>query len=165
MSSPFRAVFGTNAERAPNPDEQILTGSPTVSSESTDPAVRTVMIIGKTLVFKGELSADEDMILHGQLEGTLTHSESVTIGPSGMVVGDIHARHITIKGTVDGDLHATEAVVIAPSAHVTGDIIAPRVSIVEGAEFNGSVEMRKVTAETPAAEGPGTGSRRGSRAR
>jgi len=164
MASPFKAVFGGNAERAPTSDEQILTGSPTVSAESTDPGVRTVMIIGKTLVFKGELSADEDMILHGQLEGTLTHSESVTIGASGSVVGDIHARHITIKGTVDGDLHASESVVIAPSAHVTGDIIAPRVSIVEGAEFNGSVEMRKVT-EAPAAEAPSTGLRHGSRAR
>ena len=147
MSSPFKAVFGGNAERAAPvadgpPPAGGAAGSTAPGAESTDPGTRTVMIIGKTLVFKGELSADEDLILHGRLEGTLTHSESVTVGPGGTVIGNIHARYITIKGTVDGDLHASEAVVISPFAHVTGDVVAPRVSIVEGAEFNGSVQMR-----------------------
>jgi len=32
-----------------------------------------VYVIGPTLVFKGELSADEDLIIEGQIEGTIAH--------------------------------------------------------------------------------------------
>ncbi|MEJ1960058.1 MAG: polymer-forming cytoskeletal protein [Gammaproteobacteria bacterium] len=100
-----------------------------------------VIILGKTLVFKGELSADEDVMLFGRVEGSIRHTGSLTVGAGGIVIGDIHAKAITIKGTVEGDLEATESVTISPTANVEGDIAAPRVCIVEGAQFNGAVEM------------------------
>jgi cytoskeletal protein CcmA (bactofilin family) len=52
-----------------------------------------------------------------------------------------------VKGTVEGDIIASESVTIAPTANVTGDIIAPRVCIVEGAQFNGAVEMPEPPAQ------------------
>jgi cytoskeletal protein CcmA (bactofilin family) len=110
------------------------------------------MVLGKTIFMKGELSADEDMVLLGRLEGSITHSESLTIGTEGSVIGDLRARVITIKGTVRGDITATESVVVAPSAVVTGDIVAPRISLVEGAKFNGSVSMPPPAAAASAPE-------------
>lgn len=100
-----------------------------------------VMVLGKTLSFKGELSAEEDMLLLGRVEGSIRHTSSLTVGIGGVVVGNIHARVLVIKGNVDGDVEATESVTIAPTAQVTGDIVAPSVCIVEGAQFNGAVEM------------------------
>jgi cytoskeletal protein CcmA (bactofilin family) len=115
-------------------------------------AHRSVMTLGKTLTFKGELSADEDLVLLGRVEGSITHTESLTVGVGGVVIGDLQARVITIKGTVEGDLEATESIVIAPTATVVGDLVAPRVSIVEGATFNGAVNMaRAVVADVPKA--------------
>ncbi len=102
---------------------------------------KAVAVLGPTLRFKGELSAEEDFILQGQLEGSINHTQSVTIGTDGSVVGNIHARHITIDGTVEGDLHATESVVVQATGQLTGNIFAPRVGIVEGAFFSGRVEM------------------------
>ncbi len=32
------------------------------------------MVLGKTLSFKGELAADEDLLLMGRVEGTITHT-------------------------------------------------------------------------------------------
>src|SRR5215470_12036926 len=60
-------------------------------------------VLGKTLVFKGELSADEDLILQGRVEGSIHHTQSLTVGIDGVVVGDIHARSIVIEGRVEGN--------------------------------------------------------------
>jgi cytoskeletal protein CcmA (bactofilin family) len=118
-----------------------------------------VMVLGKTLTFKGELSADEDLMLFGRVEGAILHTANLTVGVGGVVIGDIRAKAITIKGTVEGDLEATESVTISPTANVIGDIAAPRVCIVEGAQFNGAVEMTEapvvaVKAATPVAAAP-----------
>ena len=115
---------------------------------------RSVMTLGKTLSFKGELSADEDMVLLGRVEGSIKHTESLTVGVGGVVIGDVRARVITVKGTVEGDLEATESIVIAPNANVVGDLMAPRVSVVEGALFNGSVHMTRSVVELPKASSP-----------
>jgi cytoskeletal protein CcmA (bactofilin family) len=133
----------------------------TPASNSGAPGVahRSVMTLGKTLTFKGALSADEDLVLLGRVEGSITHTESLTVGIGGVVIGDLRARVITIKGTVEGDLEATESIVIAPTANVLGDLVAPRVCIVDGAMFNGAVDMpRAATAEVPKAGASPSGS-------
>ncbi|MFT3905179.1 MAG: polymer-forming cytoskeletal protein [Steroidobacteraceae bacterium] len=104
-------------------------------------AGRPAIKLGKTLVFKGELSVGEDCLLLGRVEGAFTHSESLIVGIGGVIVGDVRGRSITIKGTVEGDIEATESVVVIPSAVVTGNITAPRINIFEGAQLNGTVKM------------------------
>lgn len=115
-----------------------------------------VIVLGKTLVFKGELSADEDLLLFGRVEGSIRHTSSLTVGAGGAVIGDIYAKVIVIKGTVDGDLEATESVTVAPTANVLGDIAAPRVCIIEGAQFNGSVRMTEAPPAEAKASEPAT---------
>lgn len=111
--------------------------APTASAEAS----KKVSVLGKTLVFKGELSADEDIILQGRVEGSIHHTQSVTVGIDGVVIGDTHARSIVVEGTVEGDLRGVVSVLIASTATVRGNIAAPRVGIMEGANFNGSVDM------------------------
>lgn len=130
---------------------------PAPSNAATKPKQESrIAVLGPTLRFKGELSAEEDFILQGRIEGSINHTQSVTIGEQGSCVGNIHARRITIDGTVEGDLHASEAVTVHESGRVTGNIFAPRVGIVEGAYFNGRVEMvrppAQATKPTPNAE-------------
>ena len=111
---------------------------PPLSSSGT---AKKIAVLGPTLRFKGELSAEEDFILQGRIEGSINHTQSVTIGTEGSVLGNIHARNVTVDGNVEGDLYGTESVIVHETGQVTGNIYAPRVGIVEGALFNGRVEM------------------------
>jgi cytoskeletal protein CcmA (bactofilin family) len=120
------------------------TFSPAPSSPSAQPAAspqRNVAVLGPTLRFKGELSADEDFILQGRIEGSINHTQSVTIGTEGVCQGNIHARVIVIDGSVEGDLHGSESVVVNATGRVVGNIFAPRVGLVDGALFNGRIDM------------------------
>jgi cytoskeletal protein CcmA (bactofilin family) len=107
-------------------------------------------VLGPTLYFKGDLSADEDLLIQGRVEGSVTHTQRLTVGPQGTVKANIRAQLIIVEGTVDGDLHAEKSVVVKDSAKVCGNIFAPSVSIVEGANFSGSIDMDgKKSAQSP----------------
>lgn len=105
-------------------------------------ATSRASVLGPTLRFRGELSAQEDLIVQGSVEGSITHTQSLTVGTDGTMKGDIRARVIVIDGKVEGDLYATESVNIRATAKVKGNVFAPRVGISEGAFFQGQIEMQ-----------------------
>jgi cytoskeletal protein CcmA (bactofilin family) len=97
--------------------------------------------LGATLRFKGDLVADEDLVIQGQVEGSILHSRSLTIGAQGRVRGDIRARRIIVEGSVDGNLYALESVSLRPGATVHGDLFAAGVAIDDGARLTGRIDM------------------------
>jgi cytoskeletal protein CcmA (bactofilin family) len=98
-------------------------------------------VLGPTLHFKGELYGEEDLEFQGQLEGSIEHTRSLSIGKEGGVTGNIKAKFVIVEGRVDGDIYASESVSIRQSAKVKGNIFAPRVGIADGANFSGSIDM------------------------
>jgi cytoskeletal protein CcmA (bactofilin family) len=116
--------------------------------DSTDRNRRELSVLGQSLVFKGELEAEEDLMVDGRVEGLITHrAQHLTIGPHGDVRADIAANRVLVQGRVTGNIRATEAIVIEPSAHVTGNLFAPRIGLKEGAEFDGRVKLTKDASE------------------
>ncbi len=106
-----------------------------------DTAAERTSVLGPTLRFKGELHADEELMIRGHIEGSITHSQRITVCPEGVVKASIKAQIIAVEGTVEGDLQAEKSVQIKESARLKGNVHAPSVSIVEGAQFNGGVVM------------------------
>jgi len=98
-------------------------------------------ILGPTLRFKGELAADEDLVIHGQVEGSVGPAPRVTIGPEAMVKATVTADVIVVEGKIEGDLKAQTSVAVRQKANVRGNIEAPAINIAEGACFNGSIKM------------------------
>lgn len=135
-----------------SPQSQPQPQSPTQpqarAAEPRTPEVRApeaaprASVLGPTLRFRGELSAQEDLIIQGSVEGSITHTQSLTVGTDGSMKGDIRARVIVVDGKVEGDLYATESVSIRATAKVKGNVFAPRVGITEGAFFQGQIEMQ-----------------------
>ena len=105
------------------------------------PSPAGTCVLGPTLHFKGELYGEEDLEFQGQIEGSIEHTRSLSIGKEGGVTGNIKAKFVIVEGRVDGDIHASESVSVRPSAKVKGNIYAPRVGIADGAQFSGSIDM------------------------
>src|SRR5688572_23721367 len=111
-------------------------------------------VLGPTLHFKGELYGEEDLEFQGQIEGSIEHTRSLSIGKDGGVTGNIKAKFVIVEGRVDGDIHATESVQIRQTAKVVGNIFAPRVGIADGAQFSGSVDMSHKVAAAARSDKP-----------
>jgi cytoskeletal protein CcmA (bactofilin family) len=116
-------------------------GTETRQAARAEDTTQAVPVLGKTLLFRGELTAEEDVILQGRVEGSIRHARNLIIGTDGSVLGDVYASHLTVEGLIEGDLHGSEAVLVRATAQVRGNIFAPRVGIMEGALFNGRIEM------------------------
>ena len=102
---------------------------------------KNVSVIGPTMVFKGELSADEDLIIEGRIEGSISHHEKhLTVGRQGRVHADIHASSVIILGKLVGDIHSEGTVSLAKSSKVKGDIFCARIVMEEGATFKGKID-------------------------
>jgi cytoskeletal protein CcmA (bactofilin family) len=100
--------------------------------------------IGKSIVIKGEVSGSEDLTIEGQIEGKIDLQDHVlTVGSTGHVHAHVAARSIIVLGQVTGNLTANEKVDIREKGSVEGDIVAPRVAIADGADFRGSIDMRR----------------------
>ena len=103
-----------------------------------------VATIGKSVVVKGELSGSEDLIVDGEVEGSITlRGQSLTVGPNGRVRANIEARNVIIHGRVDGNIHASDRVDLRKSATLSGDISTARISIEDGAFFKGGIDIQK----------------------
>lgn len=110
-------------------------------SNPYDTAGERMSILPPTLHFKGELSADEDLLIQGTIEGTIHHTQRVTIGEQGTVKANISAQIIRVEGAVEGDLKAERSVYVDESGNLRGNIRAPSVCLVEGSKFNGAIDM------------------------
>lgn len=100
-------------------------------------------VLGSTLVFKGELSADEEILIEGTVEGTIAHhTKNVIIGKQGRVSALIHAHSVTIHGKVEGDIHGDALVALINGCEVNGQIFCPRIIMEDGARFNGTIQMK-----------------------
>ena len=123
-------------------DNNHTTASPLRIGEKQPVRSKNVSVIGPTLVIKGELSADEDLVIEGHIEGTIAHhKKNLTIGKQGRVTADIHASSVIVEGELNGDIHGDGLVSLAKDSTVNGNVFCSRLVMEDGAQFNGKIEM------------------------
>lgn len=98
-------------------------------------------IIGPETFFKGELNSKGTMRIDGAFEGII-NADWIIIGEGGKVSGDITCRGIVIGGKVEGNIKATETIEIKHKAQVFGEVCTAKLSISEGAIFDGHSCMK-----------------------
>ncbi len=98
--------------------------------------------IGKTVVIRGELKGSEDLVVDGQLEGTIHLSEGrLTIGATANVAADLTAKDVLILGKLRGNIVATGRVELRAGSAVEGDVRALRLAVEDNAVFRGKVDL------------------------
>lgn len=112
--------------------------------------------IGKSVVIKGQIYSREDLVIDGEVEGSVEAIEHrVVVGPNGKVNAGVKAREIMVQGSIKGDVEAGDKIDIRREAKLVGNIKTQRIVIEDGAYFKGSVDIQRVdTAKAPAPAAP-----------
>jgi len=98
--------------------------------------------IGPTVVIKGEISAQEPLVVSGRVEGTISAPGCVvTIEAGAQVHADIEAAGIVVSGSVHGALLAEERIALRAGAEVEGNLTAPRIAVEDGAFARGQATI------------------------
>ncbi len=98
-------------------------------------------VIGEGLTIEGEVSGEEEFVIHGTVRGTLSTSGPVQVSQSGVIEADVTGSSLTIAGQVTGNATAQDRVDIQSGGRLLGDVKASRLTIADGASFKGSVDM------------------------
>jgi cytoskeletal protein CcmA (bactofilin family) len=100
-------------------------------------------LLGSSSNFKGDLNVKGTLRVDGRAEGKLD-ADCVILSESATVKGEIQGKKIIIGGTVEGNVRAKELVEIKSKGKVLGDIFSQKLVVIEGAEFNGRIETKKM---------------------
>jgi cytoskeletal protein CcmA (bactofilin family) len=99
-------------------------------------------VIGKSVQIRGEVKGNEDLLVEGVVEGTITLTESrLTIGAHAHVQANLSARDVVVLGALSGDVQASGRVELRAGSQVKGDIRAGRLAVEENAVYTGKVEL------------------------
>lgn len=94
--------------------------------------------VGQTV--SGDISACENLVVHGTVETNLTDAATLEVAESGLFKGIAEVDHATISGTFDGTLKARQTLDVAASGHVKGTIFYNDISIASGGRVQGTID-------------------------
>jgi len=103
--------------------------------------VKEMNLVGAGTVIEGKIRSQGSVRIDGKLVGEVTASESLAVGITGEIEGNLTAKNVTIGGKVRGTINAAEKIVFEGKSVVRGDIRATRLVIDEGAIFDGRISM------------------------
>jgi cytoskeletal protein CcmA (bactofilin family) len=105
--------------------------------------------IGSSIFVKGEITAAEDLVISGRVDGTVkVVDHTLTVNAGAEVMADLQARAIAVSGRVMGAVSADARIELTPGAEVEGALSAPVLLLQEGATFRGTAETTR-SAERP----------------
>lgn len=100
--------------------------------------------LGANLHMKGEITGSEDLVIEGMFEGLIQLDEgNLTIGPKAKVTADIVATEVVVCGNLKGNVRAKNRIEIKRDGSLTGDLTTAQILIEDGANFKGSIEIKK----------------------
>ena len=143
---------------APATPKSTFQSTPRNTSKSVpeDRTEDSTTFFGKNLKITGNVSGEGNMIILGSFEGEFNLKGQLKIAQGARVKGNFNAASIAINGNVEGNLTATEKIHMDNTARINGRIVTPKISILDGAVFDGEMQMgkRSARASRPAAAEP-----------
>jgi cytoskeletal protein CcmA (bactofilin family) len=137
-----------DAPTAPKSTSQSATRN-TLKSVPEDRTEDSTTLFGKNLKITGNVSGEGNMIILGSFEGEFNLKGQLKVAQGAKVKGNFNATSIAINGDVEGDLTATEKIHMDNTARINGRIVTPKISILDGAVFDGEMQMGKRSAQAP----------------
>jgi len=126
--------------------------SPSTPTLGSSPA-RSCARLGSSLQIKGQITGTEDLQIDGKVDGPISlRGHELTVGSSAQRTSEIHARQVIVYGKVIGNLHARDRVDVISDGSVIGDISTARISIEDGAQFKGRIEIDPTKSQNAAAD-------------
>jgi cytoskeletal protein CcmA (bactofilin family) len=105
--------------------------------------------------FSGKLSFKDTVRIDGRFDGEISSENTLIVGETGVVRAQIRSEIVIVSGEVHGDIHAKAQITLHKTANVFGNLHTKALSIEEGAQFNGSVEMTGKEANAGKGKAPG----------
>jgi cytoskeletal protein CcmA (bactofilin family) len=103
-------------------------------------------VIDDELTISGDIDTKGSIRIDGRVEGKLHRANTLIVGASGVIVGDVEAREVVAGGEIRGNLVVSDRVEVQATATITGDIRAAAILLLEGGKVHGHMSTHPVGA-------------------
>ena len=97
--------------------------------------------LSRGVSIKGSVKFLNELLIDGEVEGTIDSTGTLTLGENARIRGEIRAKSVKVRGTVEGNMFVTERCELQAGCTLRGDIEAPRLMVEENATFCGSAKV------------------------
>ncbi len=103
-------------------------------------------IIAQGVKVEGDFHSDGDVIIDGEVSGSLLTKKALRVGESARIQADVVAASAVVAGEVKGNISAEERLELLATSVVHGDIDTSLISVAPGAQINGRISMSEAKA-------------------
>jgi cytoskeletal protein CcmA (bactofilin family) len=114
-------------------------------------------LIGEQTEIHGDVRFAGGLHLDGRVKGRVMSSAKgaqLSVGPTGLVEGDVFAPRVVLHGQVTGHVYAGDHISLGPKARVIGNLYYRTIEMAAGAKVMGQLVLQEETPARPSAEGP-----------
>lgn len=105
-------------------------------------------IIAQGVRVEGDFHSDGDVIIDGEVSGSLKTKKALQIGESARIEANVVAASAIVAGEIQGNIHTDDRLELLATSVVNGDIDTGLISVAPGARINGRVTMSGSTPAT-----------------
>jgi cytoskeletal protein CcmA (bactofilin family) len=116
-------MFGNNKKDAQN-------------SSPGQAAAHSLNTLTPGTVIQGNIQADSDIRIDGNIKGKLFCAAKVILGPESTMEGEIKCKQAVIEGKFNGQLFVEELLNVRETAVIDGDVHVGKLIVQPGAKFN-----------------------------
>ena len=133
----FSPRRGTELPQTNQPGPSVAPGP----SNSTFMPTQAGALLSRGVSIKGSVKFLNELLIDGEVEGTIDSTGTLTIGEHARIRGDIRTKSVKVRGTVEGNIFVTERCELQAGCALHGDIEAPRLLVDENVTFLGSAKV------------------------
>jgi len=98
-------------------------------------------VLSRGVSIKGSVKFLNELVIDGEVEGTIDSTGTLTIGEHARILGEIRTKSVKLRGTVEGNIFVTERCELLAGCTLHGDIEASRLMVDENVTFRGDAKV------------------------
>src|SRR5260370_19999946 len=102
---------------------------------------QSAALLSQGVSIKGSVKFLNELLIDGEVEGTIVSTGTLTIGEHAHIRGEIRTKSVKVRGTVEGNIFVTECCELHANCTLRGDIEAPRLVVNENVTFLGNAKV------------------------
>jgi cytoskeletal protein CcmA (bactofilin family) len=129
----------TEPPQTNRPDPSVVPGP----SNHTSMPAQSGSLLSQGVSIKGSVKFLNELLIDGEVEGTIESTGTLTIGEHARIRGEIRTKSVTVRGRMEGNIFVTERCELHAGCTLHGDIEAPRLVVSENVTFLGNAKVGK----------------------
>ncbi|MFA5995975.1 MAG: polymer-forming cytoskeletal protein [Patescibacteria group bacterium] len=98
-------------------------------------------IFGESIKIEGTVSGTNNIVIHGDVIGTLKTTGDLFIKDTSTIKANVEANDIVLAGTIHGNVNSTGKLHIHASGKIYGDVTAANIAVETGALIKGQCNV------------------------